>query len=266
MSNVIPIGRNSEARFCVYGDESRFRDQLVFTTAIFYRRDLHRAKQVLEQLRQQYCIPPTLPIHCRVLYNPDARRKYGVGHLDEAAINELIATLVSRMKSVPVACRFASTLLPNRYPLVDSADPSWVLPNEPKGVLGILMQACFAVSADGSEGPSASECEIFVSADRTKIRFLGTKRYQAHRGYSGFSDVDAPTGQVFHIEPHVISDDKWPEQPLLQVADVFAYICSHADPELQGEGFFTQLLKSMYWSRAALVLVAETMPEGPKTV
>jgi hypothetical protein len=265
MSNVIPIGRNSESQFCVYGDESRFRDTLVFATAIFFRRDLDRAKQVLEQLRQHYRIPPTLPIHCRVLYNPDARRKCGVDHLDEAAVNELIATLVARMKSVPAACRFAWTLLPNRHPLVDSTDPSWVLPNEPKGVLGVLMQACFAVPADGSQGPSASESEIFVSADRTKIRFFGNKRYQAHRGYSGFSDVDAPTGQVFHIEPHVIPDDRWPDHPLLQVADVFAYICSHADPELHGKEFFTQLLKTMYWSRATLVLEDETTPEGPDT-
>lgn len=261
MSNVIPIGQNSEPRFCVYGDESQFRDILVFAYAIFHRRDVQNATKVLEELRQHYRIPSKAPIHCRVLHNAKARRKYHLDHLDDGDVSALIAAVVDQMKSIPAACRFAWTRLPNRDPLVDSVDPSWVLPNEPKGVLGILMQTCFAVPADGSQGPSATECDIFVSADRTKIRFLGQKRYQAHRGYSGFSDVEAPQGQVFHIEPHVIPDDRWRDQPLLQVADVFAYTSSHADPELQREDFFTKLLKTMYWSRATLVLETETIPE-----
>ena len=261
MSNVISIGRNPDARFCVYGDESRFRTVLVFAFAVFHRQNLEHAHSILTAIRREYRIPPTTPIHCRVLYNSDARKKHGVDHLDQPTVDALIAALVGQLKDVPVACRFAWTALPDRDPLVNSTDPSWILPSEPKGVIGLLMQACFAVAADGGEGPAASESEVFVSADPTKIRFLGDKRYQAHRGYGGFSDVDSPPGQVFDIRPHIVTANRWKEQPLLQVADVLAYICSHADPLLNRDDFFTRLLKGMYWSRATLVLKDHTEPE-----
>lgn len=261
VSNLIPIGSNPTTRFCLYGDESRFQSSLVYAFAVFYREHLDSAYAVLADVRREFRIPSTTPIHCRVFYNSDARRKHGVGHLDQVAVDGLVTDLVERMLAVPAACRFAWTALPVRDPLVDSSDPTWVLPNEPKGVMGLLMQACFAVAPDGSEGPSASESEIFISADPTKIRFLGDRKYQAHRGYRGFSDVDSQSGQVFDIQPHVVPADRWDEQPLLQVADVFAYICSHANPSHNRGDFFTRLLRGMYWSRATLVLKDSTEPE-----
>lgn len=261
MSNVIPVGANPKSQFCLYGDESRFRDVLVFAFAVFHRQDLERARGILAAIRNEYRVPPRIPIHCRVLFNSEARKKHGIDHLDQPAVNALVTDLVRHTTDVPAACRFAWTAFPDRDPLVDSSDPSWVLPSEPKGVIGLLMQACFAVAADGREGPPATESEIFVSADPTKIRFLGDRRYQAHRGYRGFSDVDSPVGHVFDVTPHVVPADRWAEQPLLQLADVFAYICSHADPSLNGDDFFTRLLKGMRWSRATLVLKDQAEPE-----
>lgn len=262
MDNVIPVGSNTNSRFCAYGDESRHKDILVYAYAGFDRENIGHAEKVVDMLRKEYKFPKRLPIHCRVLYNAEARRKCGLSHLNFEKVNKLIGQLINQMNEIPVVCRFAWTALTDKQPLVDSSDPEWRLPNEPKGIIGILMQGCFAVPADGSQGLPANETEIFVSADSTKIQFMGKKRYQAHRGYRGFSDIGAPTGEIFGIQPRVIPNDRWMEHPLLQVGDVFAYICSHIDQTMVRDDFYTNLLKSItYWSRATLILQPSIEPE-----
>lgn len=121
---------------------------------------------------------------------------------------------------------------------------------DPKGVLGMLMQACFAVPPDGSQGPPPSHCKIFVSEDSTKVEFIGPKRSRADGMYSGFSDIGAPESHVFHLQPTVVNANN---EPMLQLADIAAYVCSHAAEEPAENSFFReQHGRFRYWSRATL--------------
>lgn len=118
---------------------------------------------------------------------------------------------------------------------------------DPKGLLGMLMQACFAVPPDGSQGPSASDCKIVVSEDSTMVEFIGTKRRRADGMYSGFSDIGAPSGRVFQLQPSSVPAAS---QPVLQLADIAAYICSHSMDDSPENAFFReQRDRFRYWSR-----------------
>ena len=256
MSNTISIGKSSDAEFCAYGDEAQFQESLVFAFAVVRRSLRQRAIDVLNRIRSEFWIPWDTPLHCRILFNEHARRKHGMGYLSQTRVHALLDRLVQETRNVPVVCRFATTVLPKRNPLVNSTAPFFVLPNEPKGVLGLLMQCCFA-----NKQPNAEQCEIFVSADPTKIRFMGKNKYQAHRGYRGFSDIGAPAGMVFEIEPHIVSSSGWKDEPLVQLADVFCYICSHADGSLVKNDMFTQLLKQMHFSRGQMMLQENAIPQ-----
>ena len=91
-------------------------------------------------------------------------------------------------------------------------------PNDPKAYFGLLALQALA--------PFAHDVEAFVSRDRTKIRFLGRKRYQAHKGITGFiSDPTVPKG-LMNFSPRVV---EWEDEPLLQLADAAAYVVAHTD-------------------------------------
>jgi hypothetical protein len=257
MTNVIVVGTDPTAPFCAYGDESQYGDVLTYALAIFRREQVPKAEQVLEFLRERYVFPPQVPIHCKILFSGDQRRKHGLDHLDPGQVNDLVSKLVYHLNKLPALCRFGRTLLPDREILVPPDDDFPALPSEPKGVMGLLANSCFAVPRDGSHGPTPDQIEIFVSEDKTMIRFMRERRHQAHRGYSGFSDIGSPDGRVFRVEPRIVPGDQWQKHPLLQVADVFGYICSHADPPMERNDFFTKLLRSMPWSRGHLAFAGE---------
>jgi hypothetical protein len=96
---------------------------------------------------------------------------------------------------------------------------------------GVMMNAAMMLAPDGSQGPVAADCEIFVSADKTKIPFIGKGSQQAHSMYSGFSEIGTPDESVHQLQPHVL---RAADHPMLQLADIAAYVCCHAknDDEL----------------------------------
>ena len=83
------------------------------------------------------------------------------------------------------------------------------------------------------------------------VKFIGPKRSRADRMYSGFSDIGAPGGSVFQLQPTVV---KSCSHPLLQLADIAAYICSHSLDDSNENAFFReQRGRFKYWSRAVFV-------------
>lgn len=257
MENFVDVGTDSSAPFCAYGDESCYQDRLVYAFAIFRRQDIEKAEKVLEFLRDKYKIPSEIPLHCRVLYNGHQREKNGLQHLSPEDVTEIISKLVYHLSKLPVLCSFAyfdHSKISNQDVFVPGVGNWETIPNEPKGILGLLMKSCFAVADDGSQGPRSEKCEIFISAEPTKIKFLGDTRYQAHKGYSGFTDIRPMDGKVYKIQPHIISSKQWRDFPLIQIADIFSYICSHVEPSLLDNNSFTKILKTMRWVRRKFVL------------
>ena len=120
-----------------------------------------------------------------------------------------------------------------------------IVHDEPKGVLGILSQACFLPVKNQPDGPGAEHYEIFPSSDKTKIRFIGKKRRRADAYSSGLS-MEMPGSKDKIRIPFNMS-----EHELHQIADVYAYICSHAlSKECKDNFFKNQLNKVKYFTRA----------------
>jgi hypothetical protein len=56
---------------------------------------------------------------------------------------------------------------------------------DPKGLLGMMAFICFPICPRHPRCPSAAQCEIFVSEDKTKVTFIGEKRTRADALYAG---------------------------------------------------------------------------------
>lgn len=95
---------------------------------------------------------------------------------------------------------------------------------DPKGFLGLLMQACFT-PVDGRKEPPIHEYQIVVSRDSTPVKFLGARKQQAHNWGRGFSTINAPPNSVFQYDPTIQTAQ---QTPILEIADVLAYSCAHA--------------------------------------
>lgn len=266
-ANILPAGENTSANYLAFGDDSQFGDTLVYAFVIVHRDRAPQVRTHLHELKQRFKIPASEGLHCRVLFSGHQRKKAGLGHLSPQDVRSLIAEAVTIINEGPVLIRFAvGTLaefgraLGNQIEMQHESDGSITrLPVklDPKGLLGILMQMCFAVASDGSNGPNASQCQIFASKDPTKVEFIGSKRQRADAMYSGFNDIGAPTGNVFQLMPTTV--DPASEQ-LLQLADIAAYICSHSTDESDANSFFReQRGRFLYWSRG----VFSTKPPSP---
>ena len=250
---TIPVGANTAAEYLAYGDDSQFGDILAFAFLIVRRTNLARAEERLTNLKLHYRIPAETPLHCRILFNKIARKKSGIAHLTSHDARSIVARTVRIINRVPILLRYGRDSLSR---LQNSLGQEIEFTNEfdgskfrvpvmadPKGLLSLLMQGSFMVPPDGSGGPLASQCEIFVAEDATKVPFIGPRRQRADRMYAGFSDIGAPSGGVFKLEPTMLQSRY---TPMLQLADVAAYMCGHAG---SSDGFFREQLNNvrLWW-------------------
>ena len=260
-SNIIPVGRNDQASFMAFGDDSHFNDTLAYAFAIVERGRVGAIEQRLSALKDRFKIPQDVVLHCRVLFSGHQREKAGLSHLTRRDIERVVSHVVRIMNQHRVLVRYSvcslaewKAAIGDEIELLDAYNkPAERVPvnADPKGILTLLAQACFAVPPDGSEGPTASQCQIVVSGERTMVRFVGRTRKRADLMYSGFSDIGAPDGQAFQLDPTIVDAA---DAPLLQLADVAAYICSHAWKVDAESAFFKQQHAHLrHWLRKIIV-------------
>jgi len=258
LDNAISVGQNRDARFAAFGDDSQYGDVLVYAFIIVKRSRVTSMERRLRVLKEKFAIPDDTNIHCRVLFSGQQRNKAELSHLGPGDAEKVVSQIVTIINQTPAVVRYAvgslkefrdemgtKIVMQNR-----DGENTMALPVDanPKGLLGLLMQSCFAVPPDGSQGPPPSECHIVTSADSTKTRFVGVDKKRADRMYSGYSAIGAPTGTPFKVEPQVGAES---DHPLLQIADVAAYICSHAEAEDEAPSFHArQARRFRYWSRS----------------
>jgi len=211
--------------FCAYGDDSQYENVLVYAFAIIHRKNLEEFNKAINGIRAEYKFPETEPIHCRILFSGDQRKKRNLDHID---FRSLISRLIEEANKVPILCRYCHTNLPKNKIMHEKYEDFPQITNDTKGILSILLQGCFAVAANGTEGPTSKDTQIFVSGDKTVIKFIGDTRKQAELHYSAYSEIGASEGEEFFINPHIIQNADWKNYPLLQLADIYSYICSHA--------------------------------------
>lgn len=259
-AKTVIVGNNPGSEFLAFGDDSQFGNSLTFAFAIVRRNHLKRAQKELSVLREKYNIPHEFGIHCRVLFSRNAREKIGLGHLTEDDAREIVGRIVSIFNQVPMILRFGVCDLDGFRQFAEKQGNILTLDHvdgkstkeipitvDPKGVIGLLAQVCFAVPPDGKNGLPANQCEIFVAKDETKVKLFGNNKSKAHRTYAGFSDIGASPDEVLRIEPIVTTPD---ECDMLEYADVAAYLTSHASSKDKRQKFFKdQLRRVKFWSR-----------------
>lgn len=259
-ANTIHVGSSNDATYLAFGDDSQFSGVLVYAFVITRRTRVKAIEARIAALKERFRIPKQIAFHCRILFSGHQRQKAGLGHLTPEDVQSIIARSITIMNQNSVLIRYAITDLArfgesmgDEIEMQHESDGSKIrvlVKLDPKGVLGMLMQSCFAVPPDGSQGPSASDCKIFVSEDSTKVEFIGKKRKRADGLYSGFSDIGAPVGNVFQLQPTVAKADR---EAILQLADIAAYVCSHASDDSAESRFFRDQRKRFrHWSCSEL--------------
>ena len=238
--NVIVVGNSPLAQYVAFGDESKFMDTLVYAFCLFEKRDLRLVESKLRKIKKAYGLPDDQILHMSVLMNKFQREKIGLGHLENSDIKSLVTAIIDNLASISYLVRYSYYTLEEKEQNNFEDDGSGISGClEEKGILGILCQGSFAVDPNGKEGPDARNCEIIVSEEQTKTELMG-ERNRADRWFSGFSDVGAPTGYVYRTRPRIAKAD---EVELLQIADLFSYICSHAKSEKCNDLFYSAQLE-----------------------
>lgn len=247
MYHMKKIGQNPKARFCAFGDDSEYNGVLAYAYAVFHTKNISKAKKVLNSIKKKYRIPVDTPIHCRILFSGDQRKKANLDHISPEKVKLFIAHIVDEMNKLPCLLRYSYCILPKSGEIFLKVfdEDSKIVHDEPKGVLGILSQACFLPIKNQPYVPGAEQCEIFPSRDKTKIKFFGKRRRRADTYSSGLTIEKIGSRDRVRISFNVS------EHELHQIADVYAYICSHALSEECKDNFFKkQLDKVEYFTRA----------------
>lgn len=248
--SIIPVGNNRAAEYVAYGDDCQYDDIIVFSFVVIRRYDIGWVERRIDVLKEYFNIPKDVPLHCRVLFSGDARRKAGLCHLKSEDAQAIVSRCVRIINQCNIIVRYAfarisniKTMLGDEIELEHYLDGHKIkhsVNHDPKGMLGHLMNMSLLVAPDGSQGPTTSDCELFVAEDHTKVRFIGDKKQKAHSMYSGFSDVGASEGKIFQNQPTII---KSTDAPLLQLADVSAYLCAHALSDKNKDILFRNCMK-----------------------
>ncbi|MFM0071844.1 hypothetical protein PQQ86_11790 [Paraburkholderia sediminicola] len=231
-SQTIQVGRAREAPFVAFGDDSQYGDSLSFAFVLVPRTRVRFAERKLERLKKRFKIPQEITLHCRTLFSGQQREKAALGHLSPSDVQSITAQAITIINDVNARVHFAvqdaSTFfagLGNELQLFNQdGSPGVKLPvtPDPKGLLGMMAFSCFPLDQNGRYGPTASQCEIYVSEDKTKVSFIGEKRTRADSHYAGFFEMGDAFGQ---LNANIVAANAL---PLLQLADIAAYICSHA--------------------------------------
>ncbi|MFM0261876.1 hypothetical protein [Paraburkholderia sediminicola] len=229
---TIQVGRDEKAPFVAFGDDSQYGDSLAFAFVLVPRTRLRFAERKLERLKKRFKIPQHVTLHCRTLFSGQQREKSGLGHLSPSDVRSIAAQAITIINDVNARVHFAVqdattffASLGNELQLYNQdGSPSVKLPvtPDPKGLLGMMAFSCFPLNQNGRYGPTASQCEIYVSEDKTKVGFIGEKRTRADSHYAGFLDIGNACVQ---LNANIVAADAI---PLLQLADIASYICSHA--------------------------------------
>lgn len=271
-SNIIEVGQSGNAPYVAFGDESAFGSHLVYAYAVVPRTAVNRLESKLQTLRTDYRFPAGVQIHCSALFSGDRRERLGLGHLRRSDVFGLIDKIVYQLNRWRVHVKFAYHAMAHEEPVAN--DPGIAIPIDgesgrhderifptKKGLLGLLAQLAIQNPSRRDGCPTVSQCEVIVSRESTKVRFLGDRRRQAHAWASGYSDVGAPDGSVFHIEPRVAEAD---DVELLQLADVVAYIASHAMSGRAEQGFHARQFDRIQRKHRAILPPDFLRPDGTR--
>ncbi|MCW8409781.1 hypothetical protein OQJ13_12455 [Legionella sp. PATHC035] len=259
MNKTISIGA-IQNEYLAFGDDSQFNDTLAFAFVIIRSDKIEYVQNKVKRLKKLYNIPESTPLHSRVLFSGHARDKAGLSHLTPYMIKNIITKIVDLINRTPMYLRYAFCNLSEHVSFfeqmesrIELSDKDKQLKKEiplnpdPKGLLGCLAHLSLATPPKDDRVPSYEKCQIIISEDRTKVKFLGEHGRQAHKWSEGFSDIGSDGNTVFKMQPVV---QKFKENLMLELADIMAYVCSHAIGTHGNPFFLSQLNRVKNWTSA----------------
>lgn len=240
-------GKNPTANFIAVGDDSVFNGAIVYGYAIFRRTRLKSLIRGIGDIKKRFNIPDNVEIHCKDLRLEVSRKKLGLQHLTDRDVESIYRNVVTLINQCDVLVKYGLAFEEKIRALWDAgsivlegADTTVEVPVkfDVKGILGMLAQMGLA-SQPGGKVPNVDQMEVYVAPDSTKVKFLGDKARQAHYWAQGFNDMG--TRSVFYTTPNI---GGCPLE-LFEIADVIAYMCSHAAHGKVEQPFFHGLLCSV---------------------
>lgn len=231
-----------------FGDESVYRETLVYAFAGLPRQSESAALAMLADVRKKFAIPETARLHCRTFFSGDSRKKLGLSFLSRQDIEQLYSTILDELKKLTCECRFSFTKRPDSKTITLMQPHFPALQNTDKGLLVILLNCCFSQPPKDSLRFKIFDAELWVDVDKTPVEWFDVKRQFVNLS-KGFSQVNSSEGKIDYISPHVST---WKEQPLLQIADLLAYVWAHAIQEERDckKGLFYRLSRKIPFSYA----------------
>ena len=202
--------------FHCFGDESAFRDTVVYAILVLHDADLSAAESFVSELKGRISAKSDA-IHCRILFNSSARAKTTWTALADNDVFRFLIDAVARLREFRPMYSLCAV---NRgeYPSVHEAGAGLgrtVM--ESKQLAALLFQGA---AHPLLERLGLANVRLWVDPDRTKIPWFG-KNVQAHTNYKS---EDLVSEQM--LMPQTIPNGQKPV--LLEIADVAAYAAAHA--------------------------------------
>ncbi|MGG1944702.1 hypothetical protein AB1286_07825 [Trinickia sp. NRRL B-1857] len=170
---LTPVGRDGNSAYVAYGDDCQFGDICGFAFLVVKRTRIKRVLRELDAIKERYGFPTGAPIHCRILFSGDQRKKAGLAHLTKALAEEIITRCIFLLNDAGVCvvfshCRLSefTSAMGTQISLWDQEKADRVDLNvhaDPKGLIGFLSQLCLMVPAHERRFARPHEWEIVVS-------------------------------------------------------------------------------------------------------
>lgn len=205
----------------VYADESITPNIIVCAAAVFPIAHIPVAEIGLALMKEALGIPPTTPLHCRIVFNGNERRRDPEWkNVSPKALNSAIVTL----------CKSLAVI--GHRPIAFVSKPtSVIIPSAPeeqsKGtMLDVKGQAAIGFQVLGfhlTQLYGYGAAKLWIDPDNTKIPWLNGKT-QANFTRSMFMDL-GPGIEPPESEPIIETVSK---PPLLEIADLYSYVTAKA--------------------------------------
>lgn len=208
-------------------DDSITEEGIACAAAVFPSERLQDAESALRTAKERVGVQVDAKIHCRILFAGDARRRTPWENVRSDDIYAMAQHLCDALKPIglqPVVCLIDRALIQPRFP-----DPDFpaTMPSEKESA---SLAYCAIVNHLVRDKPR-TQVRIWIDPDSTRIPW-GTKKSRADRTRTSFW-IDLGDGQdPLQVEPKVVDS---PKPPLLEVADLYAYITVQAHSSRGGK-------------------------------
>lgn len=244
MQSLKPLGTTGEKTVLLYGDESHSNEIVTYGFVIIPAKNVAAVEQALKDAKSRYGLAQETRVHCRCLFNRDARAKTAFAKFSVEDVLRFLEELMA--VSFKAGARgwvgyLNTQKAPDRL-LFESncraAADRWEVTN-----LKNRMLFCFqAASAPLTHMFPPSSIKAMVDGDKTKIPYF-EKKQQVDKLRS-FFPVEHNNAQFF---PEAVHGSK----PLpLDLADVLAYAAARG------------LSKTVHTNKSAFVSIVKMIDPG----